>query len=140
MLLNTSHCHTDLTQISLIRTHFFNTHRTMHSLTASRTARPLQVLGDSAFLICSAARIEQRYNIALEQFRVCGNDGLAKSPNTTRLIIRSRLIPEPEKVRNDVDGLQLLASRLLLAIGSRRHRASLANQKDRQRKGIPQQT
>src|SRR5580693_1994600 len=26
MLLNTSHCHTDLTQISLIRTHFFNTH------------------------------------------------------------------------------------------------------------------
>jgi hypothetical protein len=69
-----------------------------------------------------------------------GNDGFAKSPNTTRLIVRSRLIPEPEKVRNEVDGLQLLARRLLLATGSRRHRASLANQKDRQRKGIPEQT
>src|SRR5580693_3105027 len=31
MLLNTSHCHTDLTQISLIRTHFFNTHAIVHS-------------------------------------------------------------------------------------------------------------
>jgi hypothetical protein len=71
---------------------------------------------------------------------VSGDDDLAKSLNTSRLIVRSRLIPELEKIRNDVDSFRLLASRLLLTIGTRRHRAWLTNQKDRQSKQAIQQT